>query len=152
MAGPRVRISSPDFSWEKQGFGVNEGPEFLVNGNRIFLIYSASFCGTDLYNLGQLTATSTANLLDPASWIKSANPVFGPNAGNGTYGVGHNGFFTSATGNENWIIYHANAATGQGCGDLRSIRMQPFTYRTDGTPDFGTPLPVTTFIKRPAGE
>ena len=151
-AGPRVRISSPDFSWEKQGFGVNEGPEFLVNADKVFLVYSASFCGTDLYNLGQLTATSTANLLNPLSWTKSANPVFGPNAGNGTYGVGHNGFFTSATGNENWIIYHANAAAGQGCGDFRSIRMQPFTYRTDDTSDFGTPLPVTTLIKRPAGE
>jgi len=151
-AGPRVRVSAPDYSWEKQGFGVNEGPEFLVNGNKVFLIYSASFCGTDLYNLGQLTANSTANLLDPASWTKSATPVFGPNAGGGTYGVGHNGFFKSADGTENWIIYHANAAPGQGCGDFRSIRMQPFTYRTDGTPNFGTPLPVADYIKRPAGE
>ncbi len=151
-AGPRVRLSAPDYAWEKQGFGVNEGPEFLVNGGKVFLVYSASFCGTDLYTLGQLTATATANLLDATVWTKSATPVFGPYASSGTYGVGHNGFFKSADGNENWIIYHANAAPGQGCADFRSIRMQPFTFRADGTPDFGSPLPITEYIKRPAGE
>ncbi|MEZ0485543.1 glycoside hydrolase family 43 protein [Fibrella aquatica] len=151
-AGPRVRVSAPDYAWERQGFGVNEGPEFLVNDNKVFLVYSASFCGTDLYTLGQLTAPATGNLLNAATWTKSATPVFGPNAGNGTYGAGHNGFFKSANGSENWIIYHANSAPGQGCADLRSIRMQPFTYRTDGTPNFGTPAPVAEYIKRPIGE
>ncbi|RYF49625.1 MAG: glycosyl hydrolase family 43, partial [Cytophagaceae bacterium] len=151
-SGPRVRVSAPDYSWEKQGFGVNEGPEFLVNGNKVFLVYSASYCATDLYTLGQLSASTTSDLLNTASWAKSATPVFGPYASGGTYGPGHNGFFKSADGTENWIIYHANPAPGQGCGDFRSIRMQPFTYRADGTPDFGSPDPATSYIKRPAGK
>ncbi|GAB3999434.1 family 43 glycosylhydrolase [Spirosoma daeguense] len=148
----RVRLSSADYAWEKQGFGVNEGPEFLVHNNKVYLIYSASFCGTDLYALGQLTADASANLLDPKAWTKSANPVFGPNAGNGAYGVGHNSFFTTPDGAQNWLVYHANAGPGQGCGDQRSVRMQPFTWKADGTPDFGTPTPLTEWIKRPTGE
>lgn len=150
--GPRVRLSAPTYDWEKQGFGVNEGPEFLVRNNRVFVIYSASFCGTDQYALGQLAADTTANLLNPAAWTKSATPVFGPYASSGTYGVGHNSFFTTPNGAENWIIYHANAAPGQGCGDFRSIRMQPFNWKADGSPDFGTPASFTTLLKRPAGE
>ncbi|MGF7215287.1 GH43 family beta-xylosidase [Spirosoma lacussanchae] len=151
-ATTRVRLSSPDYAWEKEGFGVNEGPEFLTHGNKVFLVYSASFCGTDLYALGQLSADSSANLLDARSWTKSATPVFGPNAGNGTFGVGHNGFFTSRNGQENWLVYHANAAQGQGCGDQRSIRMQPFSWKPDGSPDFGPPKPLTELQKRPGGE
>lgn len=148
----RIRLSSPDYAWEKEGFGVNEGPEFLVHGNKVFLIYSASFCGTDLYALGQLSADSSANLLDSKSWTKSATPVFGPKAGNGTFGVGHNSFFSTPDGTQNWIVYHANSASGQGCGDQRSIRMQPFTWKADGTPDFGTPVSLTDWINRPSGE
>ncbi|MBO0931449.1 glycoside hydrolase family 43 protein [Fibrella aquatilis] len=150
--GPRVRLSFPDYAWEKQGFGVNEGPEFLVNGGKVFLVYSASFCGTDFYALGQLTASSTANLTDAAAWTKSANPVFGPYGSSGTYGVGHNSFFQTPNGKENWIVYHANAAPGQGCGDNRSVRMQPFTFNTDGTPNFGQPVPLSQVLKRPSGE
>ena len=148
----RVRLSSPEYAWEKQGFGVNEGPEFLARNNKVFLTYSASFCGTDLYALGQLSADSSANLLDIKSWTKSATPVFGPNAGNSTYGLGHNSFFITSDGKENWLVYHANAAPGQGCGDQRSMRMQPFTWKADGSPDFGSPIPLTEWIKRPSGE
>lgn len=151
--GPRVRLSTPDFDWEKQGSpDVNEGPEFLTHAGKVFLVYSASHCSTDAYALGQLAADTTANLLNPAAWTKSATPVFGPYASSGTYGVGHNGFFTTPNGAENWMIYHANAAPGQGCGDFRSIRMQPFAWKADGSPDFGTPAPLTTLLKRPAGE
>ena len=148
----RVRLSSPEYAWEKQGFPVNEGPEFLVHANKVFLIYSASFCGTDLYALGQLSADTTANLLDTKAWTKSATPVFGPNGTNGTYGVGHNSFFTTPDGKENWLVYHANAAPGQGCGDSRSMRMQTFTWKADGSPDFGVPASLTDWIKRPSGE
>lgn len=150
--GPRVQLSAPELAWERQGFGVNEGPEFLVHTNRVFLIYSASFCGTDLYTLGQLSADVGANLLNAAAWTKSPNPVFGPNAGNSTFGTGHNSFFATPDGKENWLVYHANPAPGQGCADFRSVRMQPFTWKADGSPDFGTPATLTDYLKRPAGE
>ena len=43
-------------------------------------------------------------------------------------------------------------AAGQGCGDNRSPRIQKFTWNADGTPDFGTPVPINTLIKVPSGE
>ncbi|CAN5651620.1 glycoside hydrolase family 43 protein [soil metagenome] len=151
--GPRLRVSTPEYDWEKQGTPlVNEGPEFMKHGNHVFLVYSASHCSTDAYALGMLTADTTANLMSASSWKKSAQPVFGPNASGGAYGVGHNGFFTTSDGRENWIIYHANPLAGQGCSDKRSPRMQRFTWKADGSPDFGKPIPLAEWIKRPSGE
>ena len=151
--GPRLRVSTPDYDWEKQGTPyVNEGPEFLTHGNQVFLVYSASHCSTDAYALGMLTASATADLMNPASWTKSPQPVFGPSAADGAYGVGHNGFFTTPDGRENWLVYHANPQAGQGCGDKRSPRMQSFTWKTDGLPDFGKPAPLSVLLKRPSGE
>ena len=121
--GPRIRVSTPEFDWERQGSPlVNEGPEFLRHDDKLFLIYSASFCGTDAYALGQLTASMGSDLTNVASWRKSAAPVFGPYAADGAYGVGHNGFFQTPSGRntgqpENWIVYHANPQAGQGCAD-----------------------------------
>ncbi len=150
--GSRIQVSTPTLTWEKQGFAVNEGPEFLTHNNRVFLTYSASFCGTDQYALGELAADTTADLATATAWTKAQNPVFGPYSGNGTYGVGHNSFFTSRDGRENWLLYHANPASGQGCGDFRSARMQPFTWKADGSPDFGSPVGLTDYLKRPSGE
>lgn len=151
--GPRVLVSTPEYDWEKQGDpDVNEGPEFLTHDDKVFLVYSASHCSTDAYALGMLTANATADLTNPASWTKSATPVFGPTATNGVYGVGHNGFFTTTDGKENWILYHANPQAGQGCDDRRSPRMQRFTWKPDGSPNFGKPSSLTDLLKRPSGE
>lgn len=156
--GERVKISSPVFDWEKHGelhdannpphVNVNEGPEVLRHGDKIYLVYSASGCWTDYYSLGMLTAPVSANLLEPSSWVKSPRPVFTQSAANGAYAPGHNAFFKSPNGQEDWIIYHANPSPGCGCGGQRSPRMQKFTWNKDGTPNFG--IPVKTGLPLPA--
>jgi GH43 family beta-xylosidase len=72
LAGPRVEISRPTLPWEVRGAppAVNEGPEVLVRGGSVFVVYSASGSWTDHYCLGLLSAPAGANLLDPASWTK----------------------------------------------------------------------------------
>ena len=87
-----------------------------------------------------LTFTGIDNPLDPASWKKSPDPVFKPKPESGIYAPGHNSFFMSPDGKENWILYHANSAPGQGCGRFRSPRAQKFIWKKDGSPDFGEPL------------
>jgi GH43 family beta-xylosidase len=158
---PRVRISTPQYPWEKVGdtpgdgmlhVDVNEGPEVLKHGNRLFLIYSASGCWTDYYTLGEAIASADSNLLDPRSWKKVPHPVFSESPEAHAYGTGHNGFFKSPDGKQDWIIYHANPEPHQGCGRLRSPRAQPFTWKADGTPDFGKPIPLDQPIPRPSGE
>ena len=153
----RVMISKPELDWEIKNAGgpnvtVNEGPEILKNGNNIFLIYSASGCWTDDYCLGMLKTDSTKNLLDPASWTKSTLPVFTKNITGHAFGPGHNGFFKSIDGKEDWIIYHANPEAGQDCRDQRSIRIQKFNWKSDGSPDFGLPIPLSDSLTRPSGE
>jgi GH43 family beta-xylosidase len=144
-------ISSPTLSWETSGQPVNEGPEPLYHDGRTFLTYSASFCGTPDYKLGQLELTGT-DPLNPASWTKKQTPVFQRSDANSVYGPGHNGFFTSPDGTENWIVYHANSSANGGCGNGRTTRAQKFTWNADGTPNFGTPVALGTTLPGPSGE
>jgi GH43 family beta-xylosidase len=157
----RTRVSTPQYPWEKVGdmppkmlggnpphIDVNEGPEMLKHGDKVFLIYSASACWTDDYALGMLTAKSGSNLLDASAWKKSDKPVFQQSPPNHVYATGHNSFFKGSDGRD-WILYHANSEPGQGCGWNRSPRAQPFTWRPDATPDFGVPLPRWKAIQRP---
>ena len=154
--GNRAVLSSPTFDWERFDDGhhvyVNEGPEILQHSDKLFLIYSASGCWTDHYALGMAEASSTSDLMNPASWHKSASPVLSGSAAAHAVSTGHNGFFRSPDGTQDWIIYHANAENRQGCADFRSSRAQPFTWKPDGTPDFGAPMPVGQSIPEPSGE
>ncbi|BBC36975.1 Hydrolase [Streptomyces graminofaciens] len=144
-------ISSPTLSWETSGGAVNEGPEPLYHDGRTFLTFSASFCSTADYKLGQLELTGSDPLL-ASSWTKKQTPVFQRSDANGVYGPGHNGFFTSPDGTENWIVYHANNSANGGCGNGRTTRAQKFTWNADGTPNFGTPVALGTTLAGPSGE
>lgn len=153
LEGTATKLTEPEFGWEKNGFGVNEGPQALVSpDNKVFLIYSASYCGTDDYALGMLSLKAGGNPLVKADWTKSAQPVFTKQPQSNAFGPGHNSFFKSPDGQEYWIIYHANSATNQGCADQRNVRMQKFTFRADGSPDFGVPVATGLQISRPSGE
>lgn len=148
--GKRVRLSSPTYEWERHGdlhdannpphVYVNEGPQILMHNNNVFLVYSASGCWTDNYSLGMLSTSATNNLMDSAQWKKHADPVFKENVANSVYAPGHNSFFKSPNGKEDWILYHANSEPGQGCGRFRTPRAQKFTWNADGTPNFGVPV------------
>jgi GH43 family beta-xylosidase len=148
-------ISSPQYAWEMFGAppAVNEGPEILKNAaGKVFLVYSASGCWTDDYGLGMLTLRDGGDPLLAADWTKTSTPVFSKNVAASVYGPGHNSFFKSVDGSEDWILYHANPASGLGCENNRSPRIQKFTWNTDGTPNLGVPVSTSTFITKPAGE
>jgi GH43 family beta-xylosidase len=144
-------ISSPTLAWEQQGGIVNEAPVALQRGGRTFIVYSASACWGPDYKLGRLTHNG-GNPLSASSWSKAPNPVFQRSDAAGVYGPGHNGFFTSPDGTENWIVYHANDAVGDGCDNGRTTRAQRFTWNADGTPNFGTPVRLGGTLDGPAGE
>ncbi len=158
--GTRVKISSPQLDWETHGdlnnpndvphVSVNEGPQILAKNEKLFLIYSASGCWTEYYALGMLFANVKSNLMDSASWKKNPQPVFKKSVENKVYAPGHNSFFKSPDGKEDWILYHANSKPGQGCGKQRTPRAQKFTWRADGTPDFGVPISIGTPVQIPS--
>jgi GH43 family beta-xylosidase len=158
--GDRVLISSPTHGWETHGalhddvnpaqVNVNEGPQFLTHNDKIFIVFSASGCWTDFYALGLLAFNSGNNLLDPSAWKKSEEPIFQQSAKNGVYAPGHNSFFKSPDGKEDWILYHANSNPGEGCGNKRSPRMQKISWDANGFPVLGEPVSEQTILNIPS--
>ena len=150
-SGTRRILSTPTYGWETVGGAVNEGAEVLQRNGRTFIVYSASHCSTPEYKLGLLTWNG-GDPLNSSSWVKSPQPVFQRNNAAGVYGPGHNGFFKSPDGTEDWIVYHANSSASGGCDMNRSTRAQRFTWNADGTPHFGTPVGAGVPIQAPSGE
>lgn len=145
LTGERVRISSPQYAWERHGHPVNEGPQILRNDEGdVFLTYSASGFYVPDYALGLIELTGN-DPLDAGSWNKHAQPVF--QQGNGVTGTGHASFVKSPDGSEDWIVYHGRVE-----GDpARKLFMQPFDFGGDGLPDFGTPIAPGQPIAAPSG-
>lgn len=141
LAAKPTRLTVPTLPWEIRGFKVAEGPAPLIRNGRVFLTYSAS--ATDSrYCLGMLTARDDADLMDPAAWTKSPEPVFKTAPERRIYGPGHNSFTVDGRGRD-VLVYHArdyDKITGDPLYDPnRHTRVQTFDYRADGTPDFGMP-------------
>ncbi|WP_232064530.1 glycoside hydrolase family 43 protein [Rhodocytophaga rosea] len=145
----RIKISSPEQPWEKgTELDLNEGPELLKNQNKAFIIYSCRESWLPAYQLAQLTLSDTLlNPMEKTNWMKKG-PVF--TGTSQVYGVGHVSFTTSPDNTENWMYYHSKKSTTPGWE--RDIRLQKFTFNTDGSPDFVTPIPVNTPIHLPSGE
>ena len=143
IAGKATLLTQPDYAWEKAKFDVNEAPAVLVKNGRVFMTYSASATDAN-YALGMLSASGSANLLDPAAWTKSRVPVLASSAANGQYGPGHNSFTTTPDGKTDILVYHARnyrEIEGDPLHDPnRHTRAQAIRWRADGTPDFGVPV------------
>jgi GH43 family beta-xylosidase len=147
--GPLNILSQPVEPWEVIGQPVNEGPIPLQKDGKTWIVYSASFCGTEDYQLGTLEYLGGDPVLS-TSWQKSDGPVF--SKANGVYGTGHNDFFTSPDGTETWNLYHANNRPNGGCSRERSARAQIVNWGADGEPDFGIPQATSTQVQVPSGE
>lgn len=145
----KILLSMPELDWEKHGNPlVNEGPEVIVRGKTVNLVYSASGSWTDEYCLGLLTTEVNSDPKDPNSWVKRESPLMSKELD--VYGPGHNCFTTSVDGKEDLIIYHA--ARWMGAGWNRSIRFGYIDFDEDGILQ---PIPVKSGAeveKIPSGE
>src|SRR5690625_8049955 len=112
---------------------MNEVPQYLKNGDDVYIIYSESKTWLVAYNLGLLRLESPdADPLDPDSWTKEGSVFQG--AGN-VYGAGHASFTRSPDGSENWIAYHTKRSPDPGWG--RNIHMQRSEERRVGKGEDG---------------
>jgi len=152
LSGARVRLSTPELDWEKNGWPVNEGPTILSWKGRHWLIYSASGYTTPQYSLGMLELKG-ADPLDAGSWAKSPQPVFMLNEGpqGSVFAVGHGCFVPSPDGTEMWNIYHGKDVR-ENSGRDRLLRADAVRWRLDGEPYFGAPTPRDVLIPLPSGE
>lgn len=142
LAAAPVRLSVPTLPWERLGFRVNEGAAVLIRNGRVFMTYSAS--ATDSrYAMGLLTADEDADLMNPASWVKSQTPVFTTSTVTSMYGPGHNQFIRDEQGRD-VLVYHARDyrdIVGDPLYDPnRHARVQRLYWNADGTPAFGIPV------------
>jgi GH43 family beta-xylosidase len=143
LKGRVALLSKPDFEWEKRKYEVNEGPAVLIRNGRVFMTFSASATNAN-YCVGLLTASADADLLDPASWKKSPEPVFKTSENTGIYGPGHNSYTTTPDGKTDLFVYHGRDyrdIVGHELDDPnRHTRAQVLTWNADGTPNFGEPV------------
>jgi GH43 family beta-xylosidase len=140
LAAPPVRLSKPEYDWEIIGFWVNEGPAVVEHGGRIFITYSASATDEN-YAMGLLWADADADLLDPASWSKSKEPVLTSSPAYDIYGPGHNSFTVAEDGVTDMLVYHARTYTEIEGDPLwnpdRHTFVKPLKWGADGMPIFG---------------
>ena len=141
-----VLLTSPELSWERKKYWVNEGPAVLVRNGKIYVTYSASATDTN-YCMGMLWIDDTKDLLNIENWSKSQEPVFKTSIENSQFGPGHNSFTVAEDGKTDVLIYHARnyaEIKGEALYDPnRHTRAQAFTFGADGFPVFGIPVADT---------
>lgn len=143
----RVMISQPEYEWERQWINpdgnrsaypifVNENPEAYLSpdGQHVVVCYSASGIWTAYTSLGMLTAPATADLLDPASWHKSEEPVVSPDSLTGV-SVSNISLVTTADGERTLMLYEARSRIATG-SEVRQVRMRPIEWSPGGEPQF----------------
>ncbi|KQN80845.1 alpha-N-arabinofuranosidase [Sphingomonas sp. Leaf67] len=141
LAAKPARLTVPTLPWEIRGYKVAEAPALLARNGRLFLTYSAS--ATDArYCLGMLTARDDADIMDPAAWTKSPQPVLKTDAARKIFGPGHNSFTVDERGRD-MLVFHARdyeKITGDPLFDPnRHTRVQPVRYDAAGVPQFEPP-------------
>lgn len=140
--GAESLLAKPGYPWEMgagstKNYPVDEGPTALYHGGKTFVVFSASDTASPRYCLGLLTFKG-GDPLQAENWTKSPDPVFAAAPEHGIWGPGRGTFAVGRDGS-NWLLYAAkstDAPTAQG----RATRAQRFTWKADGTPDFGVPV------------
>ncbi|WP_117209252.1 family 43 glycosylhydrolase [Allorhizocola rhizosphaerae] len=146
VTGSRVAIPASGGCTE-----VREGPVGLRGTNRLFLVYSTCDTGKPDYQLWMKSIADGADPMNAASWVQHAGPVFWRNDAAGVFGPGHNGFFKSPDGSEDWIVYHGKTSSAYTYAG-RTTRAQKISWNADGTPNFGRPYSLSTALTPPSGD
>lgn len=144
VASERVLLSQPEYEWERQWINpdgrrsaypiyVNENPEAYLSpdGHTVCVCYSASGIWTSYHILGMLTAPATADLIDPASWTKSIEPIL---VDDNLYGASNICIVPSEKPDSTYLLFDALwEDNGQ---ELRSIFLKTISWSADGKPVF----------------
>ncbi|WP_345800342.1 family 43 glycosylhydrolase [Microbacterium sp. AZCO] len=126
-----VRIGVPEYAWDNT---IAEGPNVQAHDGKLFLIYSGSTVG-DTYTTGLLTATSGADLTDPAAWAKLNYPIQKSGLFNGSYQLGTGHGMWSYDEDDN-LIYVFHARTDHNNLSGRDMFVRRVHWAADGLPVF----------------
>ena len=127
-----VMLSQPQYSWEKKGWKVNEGPAILYNNDDLFIVYSASGFSSGGYCMGMLTFNG-GDILDEKNWTKGRNRVHYHQPLKNIYNAGHCSFLYRENG-DIYMVYHATQTRKfENSPRLTYIKKVEFK---NGVPDF----------------
>lgn len=133
LTGPQTMIATPEHTWEKVGFLVNEGPAVMKRNGHIYVTFSASATNHN-YCVGLLRIDEKEDMLDSTHWKKYPQPILTTNESIREYGPGHNSFTTLADGTD-IIVYHARnykEIEGDPLWDPnRHTYIRPFSWQGD---------------------
>ncbi|BDR52332.1 alpha-arabinofuranosidase [Bombiscardovia nodaiensis] len=132
MTSQPRQIVVPEFAWDNM---IAEGPNALVHGGRIFLIYSGSLVGID-YTTGLVTAPAGqgVDLSNPASWVKLDYPLQKSGIYNGSWqlGTGHGMWSHDEDGNQIYVFHNAEYSGGEYGG--RDAQVRRVHWSREGVP------------------
>ena len=159
--GPYVVISRAKYPWETVppytgNSTINEGPFFVEERGRLFIIYSGNGCWSDHYSLGVLEYRGDdrgdpAKMCDPANWFKHEKPIL--EMANGVYGPGHASFFRSPDKTELWCAYHGMKEPNKTVTYApRFFHIQKVDFDESGYPVMGEPAGYEKELVPPSGE
>ncbi|KAI9148895.1 Extracellular exo-alpha-(1-_5)-L-arabinofuranosidase [Paramyrothecium foliicola] len=151
--GPATMIAYPDYDWEQEVSAVLEGAAGITSpSGEVWMVYSADSCNGPEYKLGAMKLTTGADPLLPSSWTKLPEPILVTTPENGIYGPGHNGFFKSPDGTQDWTVFHANRDENGSCDKFRQTFVQQVAWGEDGAPRLAPPLPAGVEIDEPSAK
>lgn len=128
LASEPVVLSKPDYGWGNNHTFVEEGPFALVNGDTLYITFSAAAVDVS-YVVSYLSIKKGQNLLNPAEWIKNNYPILTARSVKGEYGTGHNAYVIDESGTV-WNTYHARF----GVDAPRSSAIRRVHFDIDGAP------------------
>lgn len=139
-----ILLTKPEYDWEKVNHHVNEGASILKTEDRVYVFFSASGTGAE-YCMGMLFANSNSDLMNEASWVKSASPVLETKDLIGEVGPGHNSFVTDENG-DILLVYHSRPKShlkgecGTWCGESLYDPCRHTRIRKVGFDERGMPI------------
>ena len=123
-----VAISRPDYGWANNHTPVDEGPFAIIKDGKVYLTFSSAAVDST-YVVGLLTADTSSDLLDPASWVKCNYPLLSALSVPGEFGTGHNSYVEDEYG-DLWNVYHGRPGVhAPRCSGIRRVH-----FDIDGDP------------------
>lgn len=128
--------------------GGGEGPRVLQKDGSVFVTVSEGDYASNGYRLSYFMNTD-GDFLNGRSWtFKKDVFVSTPDVS----GPARAGFVKSPDGKEDWMIYHSRVYKDTGRNWWRQVNIKKFGWNSDGTPDFGTPVPPQQWQTLPSGD
>lgn len=106
LSKKRAEISKADLPFELSvpTEKINEGPFFINNDGKVFIVYSANGCNNFDYCLGLLEYKG-GEICNASSWLKHDQPILYQSET--LFGPGHASFFYIQNKKELWCAFHA---------------------------------------------